>query len=571
MKNLYKIFIVLGIMLIAGACTERFNEINTKPDSFTQDEVSAKFFLTSPQYRLYAPDRYPYWRAHLIHVDRYAGHVCFGFKGCWWSDELGYSYSSSYTDAAWDWLAGYIGNLDNFMKMTDTGGEFENQYMFAIGQIMKGLYFQMYTDIFGMIPYTEATDPDIVTPVFDSQSTVYQGIIADLDVAMATIGSETATGVGVDDVGENDIYCGGDLQKWKKLANTLKLRIALRAYGASGATFAQSAANAAMDAELLSTEADNVMMQKDFEISQWTAACYGDIWYNFGLGSNWTMGKTLIDALRDNNDPRLPFYAQPAAGGTVTLAYPDGPEQAFHTKRVDFICGVLDDAGVSYVRTDNPDNSVTIEMPENAYYVGQPTRLNGKTYPYAAYEFFSIPTEEVIAKKNSGTDIRAELVMSTAESYFLQAEAVVKGIVAGGAGIAQNHYQEGIRQAMALWGVSSGDADNFILNEDMALLNGTEEENLEKIAIQRWIASYTDGFEGFAIIRDMGYPSELAAGVSDVDIYGLGDINGLYPQRMRYGNSASNNNPTNYAAAVAAQGEDVQDTPLWWSKSLESK
>ncbi len=443
MKNIYKIFIVFGIALLAGACTEKFNEINTKPDSFTQDEVSAKFFITSPQVNLMAPNRYPYWRAHLIHMDRYAGHVCFGFSGCWWSDELGYSYSSGYTDAAWDWMAGYIGGLDNFMRMTETGGEFENEYMYAVGQIMKGLYFQMFTDVFGMIPYSEATDPNITLPKFDSQAQIYEGLIAELDEAMATIGSEERTGVAVDDLGENDIFCGGDLQKWKKLANTLKLRLALRAYGADGATFAETAITEALAAPLLSTEGDNVMMPKDMEISQWSSACYGDVWYNFGLGSNWTLGKTLVDALRDNNDPRLPFYAQPAPGGTVTFDYPSGPEAALHEKRVDFICGVLDDAGVSYVRTDNPDESVTVEMPPNTYYVGQPTRINGKTYPYVAYEFFSIPTEEVIAAKNSGIDIRAELVMSTAEAYFLQAEAAVRGL---GSGNAQDHYQEGIRQ-----------------------------------------------------------------------------------------------------------------------------
>jgi hypothetical protein len=571
MKNLYKIFIVFGIVLLAGACTERFNEINTKPDSFTQDEVSAKYFLTQPQFKLYAPDRYPYWRAHLIHVDRYAGHVCFGFRGCWWNDGLGYSYSSGYTDAAWDWLASYIGQLDNFMKMTDVGGEFENEYMYAIGQITKGLYFQMYTDVFGMIPYTEATNPDITTPVFDSQATIYQGIIAELDEAMATIGDETATGVGVDDVGENDVYCGGDLQKWKKLANTLKLRIALRAYGADGASFAQSAINEAMAAPLLETEADNVLMPKDFEISQWSAACYGDIWWNFGgTGSKWTMGKTLIDALRDNNDPRLPFYAEPAVGGTMQFTKPGGTEGDNFDTRVNFIIDNIEDAGVTLdVTYTSADSTYTIVMPENVYYVGQPTRLNDKIQPYAAYDFFSLPDPEVVAAKNSGNPIRDELVMSTAEAYFLQAEAVVKGIVAGGAGVAQNHYQDGIRHAMAMWGVSSGDIDNFITSEPVAQLSGTTEENLEKIATQRWIASFTDGFEGFAIVRDMGYPAELAGGVSDFIIYAAGDINGEYPQRMRYGNSAANSNPTNYAAAVAAQGPDQQDTPLWWSKSLE--
>jgi len=561
MKNIFKIFIVLGTVLLLSNCTD-FDEINIKPDAFTSDEVSAKYFITTPEYTLYAPNRYPYWRAQLIHADRYAGQFCFGMKGSWWSDELGYTYSSGYTDASWDWLESYIGNLDNFMDMTAVGGEFENKYMYAVGQIMRGLYFQMYTDIFGMIPYTEATNPDITLPKYDSQATIYEGLIGELDEAMATIGDATATGVGVDDLGENDVYCGGDLQKWKKMANTLKLRIAMRAYGASGADFVSGAITEALGADLLSTESDNVLMEKDNAISQWTSACYGDVWYNFGTGSDWTVGKTLIDVLRDNNDPRLPFYAQPAAGGTVTLSKPDGVEADKHDKRVAFILNVLDEAGVEYTRTDQEDGDVEITMAENTYYVGQPTRLNSKIQPYAAYQFFSTPAEVIKNKKNNG-DIRAELVMSTAEAYFLRAEAAVLGL---GSGDANALYQEGIRQAMLLWDVSDADVSTYLANEAYATLSGTTEEKLEKIATQRWVAAYTDGFEAWAIVRDMGYPAELANGVSDVDIYGLGDINGKYPQRMRYGTSAANTNATNYAAAVSAQGADTQETKLWWAK-----
>lgn len=562
MKNIYKIFIVIGAVVVLSNCTDNFSDINTNPEGFLTEEVSAKYFLTTPQYKLYGPDRYPYWRAQLIHADRYAGQFCFGMKGSWWSDELGYSYSSGYTDAAWDWLESYIGDLDNFMSLTEVGGEFENKYMYAVGQIIKGLYFQMYTDIFGMIPYTEATDPDIVLPKYDSQATIYQGVIDELDEAMATIGDETATGVGIDDLGENDLYCGGDLTKWKKIANTLKLRIAMRAYGATGADFAEPAITEALNADLLATNADNVLMEKDNTISQWTSACYGDVWYNFGTGSDWTVGKTLIDVLRNNNDPRLKVYAQPAAGGTVKLTKPEGIEADYHDKRVDFILGVLDNAGVEYTRTDSVNGDVTVTMPKDAYYVGQPTRLNGKINPYVAYEFFSTPAEEIIMAKNDG-DIRAELVMSTAEAYFLQAEAAVRGL---GAGDANALYQEGIRQAMLLWNVSDADISTYISTEAYATLSGTDEENLEKIATQRWIAAYTDGFEAWAIVRDMGYPLELANGVSDIDIYGLGDINGKYPQRMRYGTAAANNNGTNYANAVSQQGEDTQATTLWWAK-----
>ncbi|MCL3782310.1 SusD/RagB family nutrient-binding outer membrane lipoprotein [Prolixibacteraceae bacterium JC049] len=563
MKNIYKLFIIVGTVFLLSNCTDDFNEINTKPDAFTVDEVSAKYFLTSPQFNLFAPNRFPYWRAHLIHTDRYSGHVCFGHNQSWWSDELGYSYHSAYTDASWGWMAGYIGGLDNFMKMTMTGGEFENKYMYAIAQITKGIYYQMYTDIFGMIPYTEATDPNIVLPKFDDQSTIYKGIIADLDAAMATIGDATATGSNVADVGENDLYCGGDLQKWKRLANTLKLRIAMRAYGAQGADFAQAAITSALGAPLLSGDGDNVMMEKDEEISTWGSAAYGDIWHGFGGGSDWTMGKTFIDALRNNHDPRLSKYAKPAKGGTYKMEKPTTGDQVENfDKHVEFILNTLTEAGATFTKETDGDGNVTVTMPENVFYVGQPTRLNGKIKPYTKYEFFSTPSDIVINKKNNGA-IRAELIMSSAEASFLKAEAIVRGITSGDA---QTVYQEGIRQAMKLWGVGDADIDTYIADQAMATLTGTNDEKLEKIATQRWLALYTDGFEAWAVVRDMGYPAELANGVSDIIIYGLGDINGKYPQRMRYGNDASNKNGANYNAAVAKQGPDTQETKLWWAK-----
>ena len=201
-------------MMVIGfvSCTSDFEDLNTNPREISSDEASAKYFLTGAQYKLYGPDRYPYWRAQLIHADRYAGHFTFGFNGSWWDDGLGYTYNPGYTDAAWDWLAGYLGSLDVYMDLTTAGGELENEQMYAVGQIIKGLYFQMYTDAFGQIPYSQVGDISVLTPQFDSQDVIYKGIIAELDEAMATIGDATTTGIGVDDLGANDIYCGGDLQ-----------------------------------------------------------------------------------------------------------------------------------------------------------------------------------------------------------------------------------------------------------------------------------------------------------------------------------------------------------------------
>jgi len=562
---------LLAIIMLAGlmSCTKSldFSGINTNPNSITAKEASARYFLTPVEYLLYAPDRYPYWRAQLIHGDRFAGYFTFGFNGSWWTDELGYTYNSGYTDAAYDWLAGYFGTLDNYMKLTGKGGDFENDKMYAVGQIIKGLYFEKFTDTFGMIPYSEVGDPNILTPKFDPQKDIYKGIIASLDSAMTTIGSATKTGDGIKDIDANDVFCHGDLQLWKKLANTLKLRIALRAYGAPGDDFSQKAIQEAVNAPLLGSADGDITMEKDNVISQWTSSSYGDIWYNFGTGSNWKVSKPLIDFLSKNNDPRLSKYAKPAPGGTVTWIRPDQTKNADgynkFPKRTDFILQTLTDEGVQYTKTGTAD-SMVVTVPPNQYYVGQPVRLNGFIYDYVPYDFFSDPAEEIIQQKGQGKPIFPEIVMTSAESYFMQAEAAVLGLSNGNA---NQLYQQGITQAMKLWKVNDSEISTYLSSgATLASLSGSRSTDLQRIAIQRWIASYTDGFEGWAEVRKSGYPAVLANGVTDIDIYGLGDINGDYPTRMQYGNSVKDKNGANYQAAVSAQGPDKENTKLWFMK-----
>ncbi len=562
---------ILTIIFILGlaSCTDDFEKINKNPNAVYPDEASARYFITNPEFQLYAPNRYPYWRAHLIHTDRYAGYFTFGFKGSWWSDELGYKYSSGYTDATWGWLEGYFGQINNFLSLTDEGGDFENPLMHAVGKIIKVLYYQMFTDVFGEIPFSEAGDPDIQQPKFDTQNEIYQGLATILDEAIKTIGDNERTGDGVDDLGDNDIIFNGDLQKWKKLANTLKLRLAMRAYGADGATWVPELVNSAFTTgAFLDDEGDNALLPKDNEISQWGSACYGDIWWHFGLGSNWTMGKYLIDYMAKYNDPRLEKYAKPAPGGTFVLYRPkaDENQEGYDNfpHRIDYLHTVLNEAtGGDMTYTDWGD-SVQISIPENKYYIGQPPRLNSKVYPFARYEFWSTPSDWVIQKKNEGKPIFPEIILTTAESYFLRAEAVERGLAAGNA---QDYFQNGIRYAMRLWGVDDAAIEDYIANADLAQLNGTTQENLAKIGIQKWIAHYTDGFEGWADLRKNGAPAEMAAGVSDPLIFGLGDDNGVLPQRMRYGNQAYNTNGDKLQEAIGRQGPDLQGTKLWWAKT----
>lgn len=557
MKTIYKNLLIL-CLLGAFACTSDFDEINTQPGAITADESSARYFLTNVQFQLYGPNRFPYWRGPLIHGDRFAGYFTFGHNGCWWSDGLGYTYHGGYTDATFGWLEGYLGGLDNFLDITDTGGTFENAPMHAVGKILKGLYFSKYTDIFGELPYSETGNPDIVTPGFDTQSDIYQGIITELDEAMDAIGSLTVSGEGVDDMGDNDLLYGGDLQKWKTLANTLKLKLGIRAQGAPGATFADAAISQALAGPLMEATGDDALLIKDEEISQWGSAAYGDIWHNFGgLGSKWHLGEVLISALRDNDDPRLSVFAKPAAGGSMTFRK---PATADEVKAHDLMLQTLDDAGVVY-NTSETGDEVTVSFAANTYYIGQPTRLNGVSYDYAGWDMFSTPADVIINPKNGGP-ISSEIILTSADAFLMRALAAVNG--AGGD--ANALYQSGVSRSMEHWGVGSSDIADFLATSPMGSLTGTPDQMREQIATQRWIANYTNGFEGWAIVRKSGYPAALANGVSDADIFSMGDTNGAYPQRMRYGNSARDKNGTNLDVALGRQGADDIGVTLWWAK-----
>ena len=562
MKN--KILILLGLVFVSlSSCTDDFNEINERPDALTAEDVSAKFFVTNTQTGLYAPNRYPYWRGPIIHADRYSGQTAFGFSACWWNDGLGYDYSAGYTDAVHDaWLASYNSKLTAFTNFVKEGGTLENDQYYAIALIMKGLYYQLYSDTFGMVPYSEASDPDIVLPKYDSIKDIYVGVIAELDEAISLIGNNTVTGTGVEILGENDLFFGGDMQAWKKLANSLKLRLALRASGAPGADFAASAASSAIASGVLGDQ--DALLQRHLTGNTWASATYGDVWHPFYSGGHWNLGFAFVDALRDNNDPRIRTMAKPSNGGTISVNLPtEGENVGLIDKHIDFLRGILDNAGAQYT-LEKTATTVEITMPEGVNYVGFPTRVNGRPKPYLHTDLFSKPADIVTNQMNTGKDIFPWVVMSAGDSHLMVAEAIVKGLASGDA---QSHYQTGIRKSMELWTVPAGEIDDFLANEDMAQLTGSVDEQLEKIATQRWIANFTNGFESWAIVRDTGYPAALHQGVSDPELHALGTtLNGAYPERMRYGNSVYGTNGDNVAAANSAQGPDVQGTKLWWAK-----
>jgi len=117
---------------------------------------------------------------------------------------------------------------------------------------------------------------------------------------------------------------------------------------------------------------------------------------------------------------------------------------------------------------------------------------------------------------------------------------------------------------MAIWETST---TSDFLDSNMGSLNGTVEENLEKIATQRWLVNYTNGYESWSIVRDTGYPTAAVITSDNNDIYSFAwEMNGLQAQRLRYGTSVYGSNGENLNIAVSKQGPDNMTTKLWFAK-----
>ncbi len=564
MKN--KILILSCIVFATVfSCTDDFNEINQQPDALSTSDVSAKFFVTTLQQQFLRPTMVPLWFGDLIHPDGFSGQISNGYANSDWTGDLGWVYNSFYTDlGAWDWYAAYNSTLTSYMNLVKEGGPLENNQYYAIGLVMKGFYYTQFTETHGMIPYSEASDPNIALPKYDAQIDVYKGVIADLNQAITLIADNQNTGEGIELLGENDVIFNGDMQNWKKLANSLKLRIALRAHGSPGEDFSASVASEAIASGVLA-DTDALFAAFTTETNIWGgSASYGDIWHSF-TGSQWKATEAMVNILKSNDDPRLGEITKPSVGGIITIMKPDSDSENFSliAEHLEFLENTLNASGLvldTDYTWDETATDLTITMPDNTNYLGLPSRLSGKIKDYMHKDLFSDPSDWVTQKTNEGGRIFPTILLTSADSHFMIAEAITKGLVSGDA---NSYYQIGLEKAMVLWETST--TSDFLASE-MGSLNGSSEQNLERIATQRWLTNYTNGYESWAIVRDTGYPSAAMVTSTNNNIISFaGELNGEYPQRLRYGTSVYTSNAANAEAAVSAQGPDKMATSLWFA------
>ncbi|HEX6367892.1 MAG TPA: SusD/RagB family nutrient-binding outer membrane lipoprotein [Longimicrobium sp.] len=207
------------------------------------------------------------------------------------------------------WTAFYAGPLQDLAEVVEKGRAEGRPNVQAMGMIMRAYTFQVVTDLWGDVGYSQALrirEPGAGNDVaYDPQAEVYAGMQKELRDAAALL---TPTGARM---GAADILYRGDPEKWRRFANSLRLRMAMRLSDATPAASAAEFADALADG-VFTSNADNAVL--------WYLAngTNGHPIYEYENipRIDHAISSTMVDSLSRLNDPRLAFYAKPTSAGT---------------------------------------------------------------------------------------------------------------------------------------------------------------------------------------------------------------------------------------------------------------
>jgi len=527
-----------AVLFSASGCTNDFDQYNQEklggPENFYADFIAVVNPLKSIQRGLQADYQlYP-----NLSADMYSGMFSTATPFNGGVNNLTYSMMDGWNNriiARQQDIFNYSIIIDNAAKGNYPGVDFTGTL--AVKKILKVITAARVSDSHGPVVYSkyEKPNPNGVTD-FDSQQEAYNYFIADLTSAIADLQTVIATPAtkNVEDktsLKNADLVYGGNMAQWAKLANSLKLRLAMRMSYADPAKSKQYAEEAlASSAGLITDNADNALISVGQSELSFIIYSWGDC----------LIGAPLMAYMNGYNDPRLPAYAIPASDPSLQGKY-IGIRQG-------------------------------IDL------------LNGKS----TYGGFSQPqAKSANGDYFSGTDGKMKL-FTAAETWFLKAEAALRGYA--GAGDIQTNYTTGVQQSFGEWGKSANvaayladntsteapyldpkNADNNVLagNPQLSTItiawnNGdTNERKLERIITQKWLSLYPNGPEAWAEQRRTGYP--VLFKVRKNDSGGAISTEAMI-RRIPFTIDTKTSLYNYQQAAQMLNGPDTGGTKLWWDK-----
>lgn len=204
------------------------------------------------------------------------------------------------------WSAFYPGILMNSKVLLNKAEKSESPHNAGVARVIIATTLGIATDLFGDMPFSDAFkgNENVLKPTFDTQEQIYDTLFTILDDAIANLSSATDA-IGI----KGDVIYNGNKDKWEKAAYSIKARHALQLSLVNG--------NAAYTAALTAVASGFSSNEDDFNVP-WNADNHNPIFQFMEQRTDVRMGATLIDMMKANNDPRLPFYAYEDGEGEYT-------------------------------------------------------------------------------------------------------------------------------------------------------------------------------------------------------------------------------------------------------------
>ena len=397
-------------------------------------------------------------------------------------------------------------------------------------RIWKAQVFMGLVDDYGDVPYSEAgkaVSGGIFYPKYDDDAAIYDDLYKELKEATAALNPSG-------DYVSADLFYGANAQpstkttnatdqvaKWKKLGNSLLLRLGMR-YSKVNPTKAASIVAEAFAGGVMTSNADNAFVKYDGTVYTEgdNAALRNFSQFNYAA-------EPFVDQLKSTNDPRAKFMIANFADPGNISADPN-PDVVLANQ---FGVPIGIDAGVLGA----------------APYRG--TRGGGVNYSQFNVNILASPAAP-------------DFYVTYAQTSLLLAEAAERGWVPGGDAAAQAYYEDGIKADMAAYSLYPGTTDisasevNGYLSQPGVAYNATDA--LKLINTQYWIVNIRNGTEAFANFRRSGYPALTPNPV----VGALGSPG--FARRLSYPDVEASANTANYQAAVAQMGGDKLTSKVFW-------
>ncbi|MDT3403836.1 SusD/RagB family nutrient-binding outer membrane lipoprotein [Mucilaginibacter terrae] len=421
-----------------------------------------------------------------------------------------YDIRNSAADYTWNGWYSQLVNFKDIYKVASVAPNYNESYM-GISLICQSWVISMLTDTYGDVPFSQAgsaRDSLNYTPKFDRQRDIYLDIFNKLEEANTRLakGSNVTSGNG-------DPVFGGNAAKWRKFGNTLYLRLLMRLSGKAEVS-AQCIAKIKEIIETRATDYPLMASNDDSAVLKWT-------------GTNFLTSPFVGNAV--GNVRAQDFRATPIAEFFINNLITWNDPRLFVQNRWSIA----------------PFQGAFAGVP-SGYAPGQ--GITGKSYFYATDSNF--PTT-LMSEPLMGN------IMNYPELQFILAEAAAKGWISTPA---ENYYKSGITAGINFWlPTYTVNIDAYLTAADIVWNNNaTLDQKMEMIHVQKYYSMFYTDFQQWFEYRRTGHPV-LPKG------NGLRN-NGVMPARLTYPVYVQSANPTNYRAAVAAQGTDAINTQVWWQK-----